>query len=85
MRGFCYERIDAGHIAGPGFGWAPWSGEEDGTNSKRRKAVFIVRLDAAADEGVKVPAAVWGCAAPAAEESPTEIMYNQPTHPRASI
>lgn len=46
-------------------------GEEDGTNSTWCKAVFIVRCEAAAAEGVKAPAAVWGC-----EESPTKITSN---------
>lgn len=46
-------------------------GEEDGANSTRCKALFIVRWEAAAAEGVKANAAVWGC-----EESPTKIMYN---------
>lgn len=76
MRGFRYERIDAGYIAGPDSGWAPVGlhkvyGEEDGTNSTWCKAVFIVPWEAAAAEGAKAPAAVWGC-----EESPTKIMYN---------
>lgn len=35
-------------------------GEQDGTNSTWRKAVFIVRREAAAADGAKAPAAVWG-------------------------